>query len=346
MHGAPHRRHRRAFAGPDFPLRRALRHEHFHAGNGFDAAARRKLQKLRFARAINGVKYQPQFNSSVERRLLDIGMHAHGSGVDDGVEEFRRKRVRRSLAADGRASDFAFSCGAPKRKRPPGLGEGESDRASGATRANNQYAAVLQGDARLERVQHADIVGVVAVEFATAAHDHCVHGADFCGEGIAAVEMAQDGSLCGMVTLEALDAEGLNGAEKSRRSRTSITPCSPSCSTTSSRTHANIAILDRQFECGLAPAKMVSRYPWKTAVTASIRKTCPTSSTRSIARKVSDDSVTPGWDWASPSPGIASVFAAMIVVESDKSGCRFTLHFPETRGAKCSLDPRSTNSCR
>ena len=55
--------------GPDFPLRGALRDEHFDAGNGFDAALGRKLQQLGLARAINGVKYEPAIQFvRVERR--------------------------------------------------------------------------------------------------------------------------------------------------------------------------------------------------------------------------------------------------------------------------------------
>src|SRR5713226_4969475 len=47
--------------------------------------------------------------------------------------------------------------------------------------------------APLERAQNAHEIGVVAIEFSAAADDNGIYGADFDGQRVAIVEVAQDG---------------------------------------------------------------------------------------------------------------------------------------------------------
>jgi hypothetical protein len=87
--GAAHSRDRRTLAGPYFPLRSALRKEHFEPGYGFDAAPRGELQKSRFDWTVNEIKDKPAIQfARRQRRPFNSRKHADRRSVYNRVEKF------------------------------------------------------------------------------------------------------------------------------------------------------------------------------------------------------------------------------------------------------------------
>src|SRR4029077_6421630 len=110
----------RTLARPDFPLRRALCDKHLESGYSFDAAPRRKLQKLRLPRSVNRVEYQPAIQfARFERRASQMRMHSNRGCINDRIEKLAlQPRPDHRLAAHGFRKSLR-SLAPPRAHAPP-----------------------------------------------------------------------------------------------------------------------------------------------------------------------------------------------------------------------------------
>src|SRR5208282_3184374 len=100
------------------------------------------------------------------------------------------------------AHRFRESLSAPRTPRANANGsaclcEGKRHSARAAASSDDQHSAATERDARFESAKDADVVRVVAVELASAADHHRIHGSDRGSQGIASIQMAQDRLLVG-----------------------------------------------------------------------------------------------------------------------------------------------------
>src|SRR5438552_2136928 len=127
-------------------------------------------------------------------------MHPDGGGVQNGVEGFGAQssagqRLYAESASELPCGFFAASAdsdgcaGTHQRKN------GSSGRATGP---ENQDAAAFDAEFLLERTEQAEVVGVATIERSVAANDHGVNRANFRCEGIAVLQILENGLLVRM----------------------------------------------------------------------------------------------------------------------------------------------------
>ncbi len=145
-----------------------------------------------------------------------MGMHADGSGVEDGVEaEFAERGARDGFAIDetSEGAGGGFATCANENVSASGV-ERDGSGTSGATGAEDEDATAAKAHFTSEGVLNAEVIGVAAVQGAIFADGDGVDGADFFGERFAGIETAEDGFLVGESDAEAADAEFGNSGEE------------------------------------------------------------------------------------------------------------------------------------
>src|SRR5260370_33576095 len=143
-------------------------------------------------------------------------MHANRGGVEDGVE----KRGAQSRAGHSLSTESAreFPCGFF-------AGRADSDGRARAyqcksgcprstTRSVDQDAAAFDADFFLKRAEHAEVIGVAAIERAVAANKDRINGANFHGQRIALLQVLKNRLLVRMGDAEPADSQFGNGSQK------------------------------------------------------------------------------------------------------------------------------------
>src|SRR5713226_2058112 len=143
-------------------------------------------------------------------------MHANRGGVEDGVEKLgAQSNAGHSLSTEG-ASKFPCSFFAARANGDGGAGTYQ--RKSGCprrtTRPENQDAAAFDAEFFLESAEHAEVIGVAAIERSVAANDHGVDGDNFGRERIALLQILENCLLVWMSDAESADTELRNSRKK------------------------------------------------------------------------------------------------------------------------------------
>src|SRR5216684_2922511 len=216
-HGAAHGRFGRAPIHPDPPLSEALREKHFDARDGGDAFLGGDLQELGPLRAVDQVHNEPaMYLAGGKRRNAIVRMHANRGGVEDGVERLgAQSSAGHSLSTEGARE---FPCGFFAARANGDGGAGTYQRKSGCprrtTRPENQDSAAFDAEFFLESAEHAEVIGVAAIERSVAANDHGVDGANFGRERIALLQILENCLLVWMSDTESADSKFGNGSQK------------------------------------------------------------------------------------------------------------------------------------
>src|SRR5260370_11492625 len=127
-------------------------------------------------------------------------MHANRGGVEDGVE----RRGAQSRAGHSLSTESAreFPCGFFAARANSDGRAGTYQRKSGCprstTRPVDQDAAAFDADFFLESAEHAEVIGVAAIERAVAANKDGINGANFRGQRVALLQVLKNRLLVRM----------------------------------------------------------------------------------------------------------------------------------------------------
>src|SRR6266568_1106057 len=128
-------------------------------------------------------------------------MHPDRCGVEDGVERLgAQSRAGHSLSteSDGRARAYQRKSSCPR----------------STTRPVDQDAAAFDADFFLKRAEHAEVIGVAAIERAVAANKDGINGANFRGQRVALLQVLKNRLLVRMSDAEPADSQFGNGRQK------------------------------------------------------------------------------------------------------------------------------------
>src|SRR6202521_5854454 len=145
-----------------------------------------------------------------------MGMHPDRSGIQDGVEEFRAQSAARHYLSPSGARQLFGRFLAPRANSDdgPGACQRERCRSRRTTRAKDQDSAPSDAKFFLQSAQHADVIGVAAIERPIAPYHHGIRGADLCGQRLAFLQMLENRLLVRQGHAETTDSRLGNGREK------------------------------------------------------------------------------------------------------------------------------------
>src|SRR6266849_10866362 len=143
-------------------------------------------------------------------------MHADRGGVQDGVEMLGAQRGAGHCLCAESACEYlcGFFAARANGDGSAGTYQRKSGRPGRSTRPEDQDAAAIDAKFFLEGTEHAEVIGVAAIERSVAANDHSVNGANFRGQRIALLQILENCLLVRMSDAESADSKFGNGSQK------------------------------------------------------------------------------------------------------------------------------------